>query len=183
MKSPRALDNCQILIVDDEPFNLEMTRDMLEHNGAKVLIASTAQEALALVLHNTPTLCLIDLSMPVMDGFELRRRLCLEDRLKTIPMIALTAHAMKGDRERVLAAGFTDYVTKPISYKLLITFLTQYLPAPVTPPSPKQAPAANTTSSVPKIGETPVITSAPIQSSNGSAPPTPFQLPGPASNL
>ncbi len=113
---PRAFVGWEVLVVDDERDNLEIARRLLEMAGATVTMASTGKEALEKVKTHTSAykFILSDLSMPEMDGWELLYMLKQEPRTQNIPVIALTAHAMVGDRERGIAAGFHNYITKPL---------------------------------------------------------------------
>ncbi|MBN2304394.1 MAG: response regulator [Anaerolineae bacterium] len=104
-----------VLLVDDEPDNVEVILDALEFRGIEAKSATNGQQALDMLKDFTPDLILLDLSMPVMDGWETRQRLEDDPKTQPIPVVALTAHAMMGDRERVLEAGFDGYVSKPIS--------------------------------------------------------------------
>lgn len=107
------IQNWNVLIVDDEPDNVGVAQKILRYNGAEVHIAGNGLEGLALLENITPTFILLDLSMPEMDGWEMFSRLRALTRLRTIPVIALTAHAMSGDKEKVLNAGFNGYISKP----------------------------------------------------------------------
>jgi CheY-like chemotaxis protein len=108
------LSKHSILIVDDEPDNLEVLKTTLEViHSAVVRVASSAEAALAQLATFVPTLIVSDLSMPQVDGYELLAQLRKRPGTATLPIIALTAHAMKGDRERILAAGFDGYISKP----------------------------------------------------------------------
>lgn len=104
-----------ILIVDDEPDSLEVARRVLNYHEASVTVASGGREAWEVALRETPNLILTDLSMPEFDGWQLLFQVRENPNTKLIPVIALTAHAMKGDQERALSAGFDGYVTKPMS--------------------------------------------------------------------
>ncbi|NDJ35186.1 MAG: response regulator [Chloroflexi bacterium] len=111
----------QILIVDDEPDNLHVPMQLFQTYGATVLIAEDGERGLqALDRLSSPTFVLLDLSMPVMDGWEMLKRLRADDRYRDLPVIALTAHAMVGDAEKALQAGFDGYVTKPFILQNLI---------------------------------------------------------------
>lgn len=113
---PRAFVDWAVLVVDDERDNLEIARRLLEMAGAKVTTSNTGKNALELIRAN-PTaykFILSDLSMPEMDGWELLYEIKQDPRTQTIPVVALTAHAMMGDRERGIAAGFHNYITKPL---------------------------------------------------------------------
>ncbi len=117
----------RVLIVDDEPDNLEMVADTLAFFGVTVHVAANGQECLNCMSHFGPNMILMDLSMPVMDGWETRSRVRELDGYTRIPIIALTAHAMVGDRERALSAGFDGYLTKPISVPTLLKDLQAIL--------------------------------------------------------
>lgn len=102
-----------VLIVDDERDNLGVAEKVLSFMGARVHTAQNGLEGLAVLESIVPTLILLDLSMPQMDGWEMIERLRAEPLTAKVPVIALTAHAMHGDKERALAAGFDSYIAKP----------------------------------------------------------------------
>ena len=102
-----------ILIVEDEPDNLSVAIKILTFNGATVTVAHDGQEGLEVLETMTPHLILSDLSMPKVDGWEMLRSIRADPRLSGLPVIALTAHAMAGDKERVMEAGFDGYIVKP----------------------------------------------------------------------
>lgn len=102
-----------VLIVDDEPDNLGVAQKVLSYGGADVHIARNGLEGLAVLERIKPTFILLDLSMPEMDGWEMFERARALQTMDDVPIIALTAHAMTGDKERVLAAGFDGYIGKP----------------------------------------------------------------------
>ena len=102
-----------VLIVDDEPDNRTIAETVLTFSGAKVHTASQGAEGLAVLKDITASLVLLDLSMPVMDGWEMLTQIRANATTHNLPVIALTAHAMAGDRERVLEAGFDGYIAKP----------------------------------------------------------------------
>lgn len=102
-----------VLIVDDELDNLNVARKVLSFNDAQVFDARNGREGLAALADISPTFILLDLSMPEMDGWEMFRILREQPETRGIPVIALTAHAMAGDREKVLEAGFNGYIAKP----------------------------------------------------------------------
>jgi CheY-like chemotaxis protein len=104
-----------------------MVTDYLQTAGYQVLTAREALTGLDLAKRVRPDLILMDIQLPGMDGFEATRRLRSDPDFRTIPIIALTALAMPGDRERCLAAGVTDYVTKPVSLKKLAAMIEDYL--------------------------------------------------------
>src|SRR5690349_11576246 len=120
-KIPRVMVGWRVLVVDDEQDSLEVARMMLELAGATVLTAINGQEGLAMVDKTRPHFILSDLSMPVMDGWHMMRELSLDRRTNEIPVIALTAHAMSGDRERAMQAGFANYISKPLDPDKFIT--------------------------------------------------------------
>jgi CheY-like chemotaxis protein len=109
-----------ILIVEDNEMNRDMLSRRLERKGYEVLLAVDGEMGLNLARANTPDLVLMDMSLPVVDGWEATRRLKADDRLKHIPIIALTAHAMANDRDKALEAGCDDYDTKPIELPRLL---------------------------------------------------------------
>jgi CheY-like chemotaxis protein len=105
----------EVLVVDDEPDSLEVAARWLKLAGASVLRAENGQEGLELALSRFPQLIIADLTMPVMDGWELQYELRHNPATAHVPVIALTAHAMSSTRERVLAAGFVDHISKPLN--------------------------------------------------------------------
>ncbi len=127
MISRTILKGWKILVVDDEPDSLEVAQTLLAFYGAEVKTAANGQEALDLLLTFHPRFILSDISMPVMDGWQLVYTVKNEPRTKDIPMIALTAHAMVGDRERVMRAGYHNYLTKPLAPMTFIQDLLKLL--------------------------------------------------------
>jgi CheY-like chemotaxis protein len=103
-----------ILIVDDNPTNLKLASQVLEAEGYQVDLATNAEQAQELLLHMKPDLILMDIALPGMDGLTLTRRLKADSGLKHIPVVAMTAFAMKGDDRKALEAGCDGYITKPI---------------------------------------------------------------------
>ena len=103
-----------ILIVEDNPINIKLFRVVLEKAGFQVRTAVDANEALAALAEFNPRLILMDVQLPGMDGLELTRRLKADPRYRRIRIVALTAYAMKGDREKASDAGCEGYITKPI---------------------------------------------------------------------
>ena len=106
-----------ILVVEDNDRNLKLLRDVLEYAGYDVRAARTAEEGITLAVNQPPHLVLMDLQLPGIDGTEALRRLRENPRTADIPVVAVTAQAMKQDRERALAAGFSGYVEKPNSVR------------------------------------------------------------------
>jgi two-component system, cell cycle response regulator DivK len=107
-------DRGLVLIVEDNPRNLKLVRDVLNHAGYETLEAVSAEDGLALAQQRHPGVVLLDIQLPGMDGVEALGRLRADPTTREIPVIALTAFAMKTDRERFLAAGFDRYVEKPL---------------------------------------------------------------------
>jgi CheY-like chemotaxis protein/signal transduction histidine kinase len=118
----------QILIVDDNPTNMKLAADVLEGAGCKAFRAGDAEEALAMLVDRKPDLILMDLEMPGMDGFTLTARLKSDDRYRRIPIVALTASAMKGDDVKALSAGCQGYITKPIDTRRFVQQVFEFLP-------------------------------------------------------
>jgi CheY-like chemotaxis protein len=110
----------RILLVEDNEMNRDMLSRRLVKRGHEVLIAVDGQEGVDLAVSETPEIILLDMSLPVMDGWEAARRLKTDEGTSGIPIIALTAHAMAGDREKCIEAGADDYDTKPVDFKRLL---------------------------------------------------------------
>ena len=110
----------RVLLVEDNEMNRDMLSRRLARKGYDVLIAVDGQQGLDLAASGTPDIILMDMSLPVIDGWEATRRLKADPALQAIPVIALTAHAMAGDREQALGAGCDDYDTKPIELPRLL---------------------------------------------------------------
>ena len=118
-----------ILIVEDNERNLKLLRDLLEYAGYDVRAARTAEDGITLAVSEPPDLVLMDLQLPGIDGMEALRRLRASPRTAGIPVVAVTAQAMKHDRERALEAGFDGYVEKPISVRAFPDQVRGFLPA------------------------------------------------------
>jgi CheY-like chemotaxis protein len=110
----------KLLIVDDEPANIELLARRLARRGFEVVSATSAEEGIARAVAEKPDVILMDIKMPVVDGFEATRRLKAGPETRAIPVIALTAHAMQEDRDRVLAAGADEYEAKPVDLDRLL---------------------------------------------------------------
>ncbi|MEA2326106.1 MAG: two-component system, cell cycle response regulator DivK [Thermoanaerobaculia bacterium] len=122
-----------ILIVEDNEMNRDMLSRRLERKGYEVLIAVDGEKGLEVARAKLPDLILMDMSLPVVDGWEATRRLKADGRLKHIPVIALTAHAMANDRDKALEAGCDDYDTKPIELPRLLGKMDALLVAALEP--------------------------------------------------
>jgi CheY-like chemotaxis protein len=115
------------LIVDDNPTNLKLVTYLVKAHGYDVTTAGDAETALDAIVNQRPTVILMDLQLPGIDGLELTRRLKSDPKTRSIPIIALTAYAMKGDLEKALAAGCDDYVTKPIDTRALPEVIARHV--------------------------------------------------------
>lgn len=122
----------KILLVEDNEMNRDMLSRRLVRRGYEVIIAVDGQQGVDLAGTVAPNVILMDMSLPVIDGWEATRRIKANDATKQIPVIALTAHAMAGDREQALAAGCDDYDTKPIDLARLLPKIEKYA-GPGTP--------------------------------------------------
>ena len=111
----------KILLVEDNELNRDMLSRRLQRKGHQVLLAADGMQAILMAESETPDLVLLDMSLPVIDGWEAARRLKSSATTARVPVIALTAHVMAGDRERALAAGCDDYDTKPIDFPQLLS--------------------------------------------------------------
>ena len=129
LTSYKKLAGSHVLLVDDNEINQDVVKELLHLVGAKVITAGNGQQALDLLDRLVFDAVLMDVQMPVMDGLEATRRLRLQDRFKNLPIIALTASALSGDRERCLAVGMNDYISKPIYpetlYRTLLRWFTR----------------------------------------------------------
>ena len=110
----------KILLVEDNEMNRDMLSRRLIRRGYEVVLATNGQEGLAIAKSSSPDLILMDLSLPTLDGWEATRQIKSSGSTAAIPIIALTAHAMSGDKEQALAVGCDDYDTKPIEFERLL---------------------------------------------------------------
>jgi CheY-like chemotaxis protein len=120
----------KILLVEDNEMNRDMLGRRLQRRGFEVLIAVDGAEGVAMTEREGPDLILMDMSLPILDGWEATRRLKAEPKTRAIPIIALTAHAMEGDRDKALEAGCDDYDTKPIEFARLLGKMEALLSPP-----------------------------------------------------
>ena len=123
------LSNWHVLIVDDEPDNIGLIQLVLEFHEAKVTSATSGAECLSRLALEVPSLMLVDIQMPEMSGYELLEKIRQNDAWQDIPVIAVTAHTMEGDAERILAAGFSGYLPKPINAMNLIDDILAAIPS------------------------------------------------------
>lgn len=117
----------KILVVEDNEMNRDMLCRRLERKGYTVLIAVDGAEGVRLAQAEKPDLILMDMSLPVLDGWEATRRLKTDPQTQSITIVALTAHAMAGDREKAIAAGCDDYDTKPVEFLRLLAKINHLL--------------------------------------------------------
>ena len=121
------MPSAHILIVEDNPKNLKLLRDVLQFKGYIISAAETGEAGVALARAEQPALILMDVQLPGMDGREATQVLKADASTRHIPIVALTAFAMKGDRERLLAEGFDGYISKPIDIKEIPKVIEQYI--------------------------------------------------------
>jgi two-component system cell cycle response regulator DivK len=118
----------RILVVEDQEDNRQIIRDLLASTDYELSEAENGEEALAAVAKQRPDLILMDIQMPVLDGYEATRRIKADPALRAIPIIAITSYALSGDEQKARAAGCDDYVPKPYSPRQLLAKIRQYLP-------------------------------------------------------
>lgn len=118
-----------VLYIEDNPHNRRLVRRTLERRGYAIIEAADGVSGLEMVRELKPPLILLDIGLPRMDGMEVVSRIKADNELRHIPVIALTASAMHGDREKFLAAGCDDYLSKPIQVLELLDKVAQYYPA------------------------------------------------------
>ena len=117
----------KILIVEDNQDSRELVVKVLKNRGYQTIEAADGEEALEKTATERPDLILLDISIPKIDGYEVAKRLKSQEEFKDIPIVALTAHAMKGDREKVIVSGFEGYISKPINVRELPDQVRSYL--------------------------------------------------------
>ena len=118
--------NGRILIVEDNERNMKLFRDVLGATGYETLEAASGEAAVAVAAERTPDLVLMDIQLPDIDGREALRRLRADERTAAVPVLALTAQAMQGDRERFLEAGFDGYLSKPVDVAELVRTVKEH---------------------------------------------------------
>lgn len=116
----------QVLVVEDNAKNMKLVRDVLQATGYTTLEAITGEDAVELAVSNEPALVLMDVQLPGIDGVEALVRLRRDERTASIPVLALTAQAMSGDRERFLEVGFDGYLAKPIDVDELLRVVEEH---------------------------------------------------------
>ena len=116
----------QILVVEDNERNMRLFCDVLQASGYRTLEATTGEQAVELVFEHRPDLVLMDIQLPDIDGVEALGRVRADDGLDSVPILALTAQAMEGDRERFLAAGFDGYLSKPVDIAEFVATVKRY---------------------------------------------------------
>jgi CheY-like chemotaxis protein len=123
----------KILLVEDNELNRDMLSRRLQRRGYDVIVAVDGEQGIKLAQTEAPGLILMDMGLPVVDGWEATRRLKAQPETKSIPILALTAHAMAGDREKAIEAGCDDYDTKPIELSRLLVKIEALLAKAATP--------------------------------------------------
>ena len=121
----------KILLVEDNEMNRDMLSRRLERKGYAIVIAVDGQQGIDMAVADPPALILMDMSLPVLDGWEATRRLRADERTRNIPIIALTAHAMQGDEQKARNAGCDDYDTKPVELPRLLEKIEALLKRPL----------------------------------------------------
>lgn len=117
----------KILLVEDNEMNRDMLSRRLQRKGYEVVIAVDGQAGVEMATSESPDLILMDLSLPIMDGWEATKHIKADSATQGIPVIALTAHAMQGDEDKALEAGCDDYDTKPVNFKRLLEKIQKFL--------------------------------------------------------
>lgn len=117
-----------ILVVEDNDMNMQLVEYLLEEAGYEILKATSGEEALEVASKSSPSLVLMDIHLPGMDGLSVAREMKQNERTQGVPILALTAHAMRGDKDRFLEAGCDGYISKPIDVKTFIPSIEEYLP-------------------------------------------------------
>ena len=129
----------KILLVEDNELNMDLISRRLKRKGYTVMIAVDGQQGVDLARSESPDLILMDLSLPMLDGLEATRRIKAAPETRSIPIVALTAHAMADDREKALAAGCDDYDTKPVEFNRLLGKIEAQLKKEATTQTAKRA--------------------------------------------
>jgi CheY-like chemotaxis protein len=154
-----------VLIIDDEPDNVGVLSYLLMFHNIEFRSGVNGEECLRLIREQRPTLVLLDIAMPIMSGWQAIKAIRDDESLNDLPVIALTAHAMEGDRERILAAGFDAYIPKPINVVTLIDDIDRILQERKAAPTPAAVPTATPAPEKPPMQDSVPTTDKP------SAPP------------
>ncbi|MFY9837930.1 MAG: response regulator [Xanthobacteraceae bacterium] len=117
----------RILVVEDQPDNRQIIRDMLAPTDYEITEAENGEQALAAIAKQRPDLILMDIQLPVMDGYEATRRIKADPALRSIPIIAVTSYALSGEEKKARSAGCDEYVPKPFSPRQLLAKIRQYM--------------------------------------------------------
>ena len=118
----------RVLVVEDNDMNMQLVEYLLEEGGYQIVKAASGEDALSIAREGPPVdLILMDIHLPGIDGLSVVREMKAEAQTKGVPILALTAHAMRGDRDRFLEAGCDGYISKPIDVKTFLTSIRQYL--------------------------------------------------------
>jgi CheY-like chemotaxis protein len=122
-----------VLIAEDNPVNRELLRELLEIRGYTVSEACNGQEALSMLEESLPDILLLDIGMPLLDGYAVVRKVREDPRFAVLPVVAVTAYAMQGDREKIMSSGFDGYLSKPVNSTFLVQELDRLLASRNTP--------------------------------------------------
>src|SRR5210317_1854462 len=117
----------KILLVEDDEMSRDMLSRRLQRKGFNVVLGMDGEQGVALAQSELPDIILMDMSLPLLNGWEATQRIKAMEETKAIPIIALTSHAMAGDRNRALAAGCDEYTTKPIDFKKLLEIIESFI--------------------------------------------------------
>jgi two-component system, cell cycle response regulator DivK len=126
-KDATIMNRC-ILVVEDQEDNRRILRDLLTNSGYNLVEAEDGAQALTMAQHKRPDLILMDVQIPVLDGYEVTRRLKADPELRAIPIIVVTSYALSGDESKARAAGCNGYVSKPYSTRQLLAKIREYVP-------------------------------------------------------
>lgn len=124
----KMIQKKKVLIIEDNEQNIYLATFLLEKHDMDVVQARDGKEGLALAASEVPDLILLDIQLPVMDGYEVARRLKQDDKTTKIPIVAVTSYAMVGDRENIMAAGCEGYIEKPVDPDNFVDQITRFLP-------------------------------------------------------
>jgi Response regulators consisting of a CheY-like receiver domain and a winged-helix DNA-binding domain len=119
--------SAKVLVVEDNEMNMQLVEYLLEEGGFQILKATSGEDALQVANADVPDLILMDIHLPGMDGLTVVREMKSLEKTKRIPILALTAHAMRGDKDRFLEAGCDGYISKPIDVKTFVSSIAKYL--------------------------------------------------------